>query len=71
MKGALFNQKNSQAGKFFFFNGNCDLCFELVDHPPYFPDMAHYDYQLLPNINKNILTVNQYHKDYVVISADE
>ena len=32
-----------------------DCCFDLVDHPPYSPDLAPSDYYLFPNMNKKHL----------------
>ena len=46
-----------------------DCCFELVDHPPYYPDLAPSDYFLLPNRKqKTHLAGKQYRTDEKVIS---
>ena len=47
-----------------------DCGFELVDHPPYSPDLAPSDYFLFPNMKKH-LAVKQYRTDDEVISAVE
>ena len=47
-----------------------DYGFELVDHPPYSPDLAPSDYFLFPNIKKH-LAGKQYRTDDEVISAVE
>uniref|UniRef100_A0A3Q0T0Y3 Histone-lysine N-methyltransferase SETMAR n=1 Tax=Amphilophus citrinellus TaxID=61819 RepID=A0A3Q0T0Y3_AMPCI len=54
MKGVLFHQDNAPAHKSVVAMAavyNCD--FELVDHPPYSPDLASSDYFMLPNLKKN------------------
>ena len=47
-----------------------DCGFELVDHPPYSPDLAPFDYFLFPNMKKH-LAVKQYRTDDEVIAAVE
>ena len=46
------------------------VAFELVDHPPYSPDLATSDYSLFPNI-KMKTRGKQYRNDDEVISAVE
>ena len=46
-----------------------DCGFELVDHPPYSPDLAPSDYFLFPNMQKKHLAGKQYQTDDEVISA--
>ena len=48
----------------------CDSGFEMVDHPPYSPDLAPSDYFLFPNMKKH-LAGKQYQTDDDVISAGE
>ena len=48
----------------------CDCGFELIDHPPYSPDLAPSDYFLFPNVKKH-LAGNWYQTDDDVISAIE
>ena len=45
----------------------CDS--ELVDHLPYFPDLAPSDYFLFPNMKKTHSDGKQYRTDDEVISA--
>ena len=47
-----------------------DCGFELIDHPPYSPDMAPSDYFLFPKMKKH-LAGNQHQTDYDVISTVE
>ena len=47
-----------------------DCGFELVDHPPYTPDLTPSDYFLFPNLKKH-LARKQYWTDDEVISAVE
>ncbi|XP_052828224.1 histone-lysine N-methyltransferase SETMAR-like [Octopus bimaculoides] len=47
-----------------------DFGFELVDHPPYSPDLPPSDYFLFPNMKRH-LTGKQYRTDDEVISAVE
>lgn len=47
-----------------------DSGFELVDHLPYSPDLALYNFQLFPNMNK-LLAGKKYQSDEEVISAVE
>ena len=48
----------------------CDRGFELVDHPPYSPDLAPSDYVLSPNMKKHSAG-KQYRTDDEVVSAVE
>ena len=47
-----------------------DCGFELIDHPPYSPDLAPSDYFLFPNLKKH-LARKWYESDHDVISAVE
>ena len=47
-----------------------DCGFELIDHPPYSPDLAPSDYFLFPNLKKH-LAGKRYDSDDDVISAVE
>ena len=57
MKGVLFHQDNAPAAhkSVVALAAVCDCGFELVDHPPYSPDLAPYDYLLLPSIKSTWL----------------
>ena len=58
MKGVLFHQDNAPAHKCVVaMAAECDCGFELVDHPPYFPDLKPSDYFLspiVPNMKKTL-----------------
>ena len=47
-----------------------DFGFELVDHPPYSPDLAPSDYHLFPQLKKH-LKGTKFHSDSEVIAATE
>ena len=47
-----------------------DCGFELIDHPPYSPDLAPSDYFLFPNLKKH-LAGKRYESNDDVISAVE
>ena len=67
-KGVLFHKDNAPAHKSGC-NGCCGDCgFELIDHPPYFPDMAPSDYFLFRNMKKHLAGSST---DDEVISAVE
>uniref|UniRef100_A0A3Q0RHJ7 Mos1 transposase HTH domain-containing protein n=1 Tax=Amphilophus citrinellus TaxID=61819 RepID=A0A3Q0RHJ7_AMPCI len=70
-KGVLFHQDNAPVHKSMVsVAAVCDCGFELVDHPPYSPDLAPSDYFLFPNMKKH-LAGKQYRTDDEVISAVE
>ena len=53
-KGVLFHQDNDFAHKSVVaMTAVCDCVFELMDHLPYSPDLAPFDYFLFPNMKKN------------------
>ena len=57
MKGVLFHQDNAPAHKSAVaMAAVCDCGFELVDHPPYFPDLAQSDYFLFLSVKKKNLS---------------
>ena len=52
-KGVMFHQGNAPAHKSVVAMAAVRDCgFKLVDHPPYCPDLAAYDYFLFPNMKK-------------------
>ena len=54
-KGVLFHQDNAPALKSVVAMAAVHDCgFELVDHPPYSPDLAPSDYFLFPNMKKKL-----------------
>ena len=54
MKGVLFLQDNAPEHKsVVVMTAVRDCGSELVDHPPYSPDMAPSDYFLFPNMKKH------------------
>ena len=62
MKDVLFHQDNAPAHmSVVAMAAVCDCCFELVDYPPYFPDLAPSDYFLFPNMKKHLVG-KQYRK---------
>uniref|UniRef100_A0A673BIC6 Histone-lysine N-methyltransferase SETMAR n=1 Tax=Sphaeramia orbicularis TaxID=375764 RepID=A0A673BIC6_9TELE len=70
-KGVLFHQDNAPAHKLTVAMAAVKDCgFELVDHPPYSPDLAPSDYFLFPNMKKH-LAGKRYQTDDEVISAVE
>ena len=70
-KGVLFHQDNAPAHKSVVaMVAVCDSGFDMVDHPPYSPDLAPSDYFLFPNMKKH-LAGKQYQTDDDVISAGE
>uniref|UniRef100_A0A3Q0QTS4 Histone-lysine N-methyltransferase SETMAR n=1 Tax=Amphilophus citrinellus TaxID=61819 RepID=A0A3Q0QTS4_AMPCI len=70
-KGVLFHQNNAPAHKSMVaMAAVCNCGFELVDHPPYFPDLAPSHYFVFPNM-KNHLAAKQYRTNNEVISAGE
>ena len=59
-QGVLFHQDNAPAHKSVVVMATvCDCGFELVDHPPYSPDLAPSDYYLIPKMKKIIVLVKQ------------
>ena len=55
MKGVLFHQDNAPAHKSVVAMAAVHDCgFELVDHPPYSPDLAPSDYFLFLNVKKHL-----------------
>ena len=72
MKGVPFHQVNAPAQKSVVAMATARDCgFELVDHPPYSPDLAPSDYFLFPNIMKKHSAGKQYQTNDEVISAIE
>ena len=72
MKGILFHQDNASAHKYVVAMATVHDCgFELVNPPPYSPDLAPSDYYLFPNMEKNHLAGKQYRMDDEVISASD
>ena len=72
MKGVLFYQDNAPAHKSMVAHvAVCDYGFELVDHPPYSPDLALSDYFLFLDTHKKHLAGKQYQTDDEVKSAVE
>uniref|UniRef100_A0A3Q0SYF5 Tc1-like transposase DDE domain-containing protein n=1 Tax=Amphilophus citrinellus TaxID=61819 RepID=A0A3Q0SYF5_AMPCI len=70
-KEVLFHQDNAPAHKSVAVMAAVHDCgFELVDHPPYSPDLAPCDYFLFTNMKKG-LAGKQYRTDDEVISAVE
>ena len=67
MKGVLFHQDNVPPRKAVVAMHDCD--FELVNHPPYSPDLAPSDYLLFTNMKKKNLAEKQYRTDDEVIST--
>ena len=73
-KGDLFHQDNAPAQKYVVAMAavrDCDS--QVVDHPPYSPDLAPFDYFLFPNWEeqKTHFAGKQYRTDHEVISAVE
>ena len=70
-KGVLLHQDNAPAHKSLVAMSAVHDCgFELIDHPPYSPDLAPSDYFLFPNLKKH-LAGKRYKSDDDVISAVE
>ena len=70
-KGVLFHQDNAPAHKSAIAMATVHACgFQVVDHPPYSPDLAPSDFHLFPNMKKH-LAGKQYRTDDEVISAVE
>ena len=54
-KGVLFLQDNAPAHKSLIsMNMIRDLKFEILEHPPYSPDLAPSDYYLFPQLKKSL-----------------
>ena len=54
-EGVSFHQDNAPTHKSVVaMAAVCDSGFELVDHPPYSPDLAPSDYFLFPNLKKHL-----------------
>jgi histone-lysine N-methyltransferase SETMAR len=54
-KGVLFLQDNAPAPKSFIALQKLhEIGFELIDHPPYSPDLAPSDYYLFPKLKKHL-----------------
>ena len=54
-RGVLLNQDNAPVHKSAVAMAAIkDAGFELVDHPPYFPDLAPSDFRLFPNLKKHL-----------------
>uniref|UniRef100_A0A3Q0S4N0 Uncharacterized protein n=1 Tax=Amphilophus citrinellus TaxID=61819 RepID=A0A3Q0S4N0_AMPCI len=69
LRKVLFHQDNAPAHKSVLaMDAVCDCGFELVDHPPYSPDLAPSDYFLHPNMKKH-LAGKQYRTNDEVISS--
>ena len=72
MKGVLFHQDNAPAHKSLVAMAAVCYCgFELVNHPPYSPDLAPSDYILFPNMQKNTWLRSSIGPNDEVISAVE
>ena len=70
-KGVLLHQENAPAHKSLVAMSAVHDCgFELIDHPPYSPDLAPSDYFLFPNLKK-YLAGKWYESHDDVISAVE
>ncbi|XP_030588657.1 histone-lysine N-methyltransferase SETMAR-like [Archocentrus centrarchus] len=70
-KGVLFHRDNAPAHKSVLAMAAVRDCgFELIDHPPYSPDLAPSDYFLFRNMKKH-LSGKQYRTDDEVLSAVE
>ena len=70
MKGVLFHQDNAPLNKSVVAMAAMPDCgFELVDQPPYSPDLAPSDYFLPPTWKKKHLAGKQYQTNDEVISA--
>ena len=70
-KGVLPHQDNAPAHKSMVAMSAVHDCgFELIDHPPYSPDLALSDYFLFPNLKKH-LAGKRYESDDDAISAVE
>ena len=70
-KGVLLHQDNAPAHKSLVAMSAVHDCgFELIDHPPYSPDLASSDYFLFSNLKKH-LAGKRYESDDDVISAVE
>ena len=68
-KGVLFHQDNAPVHKSVVAMATLHDCgFELIQHPPYSPDLAPSDFHLFPNMKKD-LAGKRYHSDDDVISA--
>ena len=68
LKGSPVHQGNALAHKSVVAMAAVHDCgFELVDHPPYSPDLAPSDYFLFPNMKKKHLARKQYRTDDEVI----
>ena len=62
MKGVLFHQDNAPTHKSVFPMAAVRDCgFELVDHPPYSPDLAPSDYFLFPKMKKKTHLAGKYY----------
>ena len=67
----MFHQDNVPAHKSMVAMAAMRDCgFELIDHPPYSPDLAPSDFHLFPNMKKH-LARKQYRSNDEVISAIE
>ena len=70
-KGVLLHQDNAPAHKSLVAMSAVHDCgFELIDHPPYSPDLAPSDYFLFPNLKKH-LARKRYETNDDVISVVE
>ena len=70
-KGVLLHQDNAPAHKSLVAMSTVHDCgFELIDHPPYSPDLAPSDYFLFPNLKKH-LAGKRYESDDAIISTVE
>ena len=70
-RGVLYHQDNAPAHKSAVAMAAIHNCgFELLDHPPYSPDLAPSDYHLFPQLKKH-LKGTKFHSDSEVIAATE
>ena len=70
-RGVLYHQDNAPAHKSAVAMAAIHNCgFELLDHPPYSPDLAPSDYHLFPNLKKS-LAGSRYASDDEVMEATE
>ena len=71
-KGVLFHQDNAAALKSVVAMFDVRDCgFELVDHPPYSPDLAPSHYFLFPNMKKHLAGKQYTTNDEVISAVDE
>ena len=70
-KGVLLHQDNASAhNSLVAMSAVHDCGFELIDHPPYSPDLAPSDYFLFPNLKKH-LAGKRYETDDVISAVED